>query len=119
MSSALNIRMQTPAHLADDLHELFKAKEITAKENSDKGGLKDIMAYFNVVVQMTSFVALGLQVYEFLRKKKMETGNSHTIKIEAPGISGQPLSLAIDPGKAKPVIKIQLENVQKQLEQNQ
>ena len=55
----------------------------------------------------------------FLRKKKRETGNSQTITIEAPGVSDQPLSLAIDPGKAKPVIKIQLENIQKQFERSQ
>jgi len=119
MGNELNIRMQTPGHLTDDLQEILKENEINAEEISDKGGLKDVMAFFNVAVQMTSFVALGLQVYDFLRKKKNETGNSHTIKIEAPGVSGQPLSLAIDPGKAKPVIKIQLENLQKQFERNQ
>ena len=119
MKSTLNIRMQTPAHLADDIQEILKGNEITAREISDEGGLKDVMAYFNVAVGMTSIVAVGLQVYEFLRKKKMETGNSNTIKIEAPGVSDQPLSLAIDPGKAKPVIKIQLENMQRLFEQGQ
>ena len=119
MKSTLNIRMQTPAHLADDIQEIFKGNEITAKEIPDEGGLKDVTAYFNVAVQMTSIVALGLQVYDFLIKKKRETGNSHLIKIEAPGVSDQPLSLAIDPGKAKPVIKIQLENMQRQFEQGQ
>ena len=97
----------------------IETNEIKAKAIPDEGGLKDVMVYFNAAVQMTSIVALGLQVYEFLRKKKRETGNSQTITIEAPGVSDQPLSLAIDPGKAKPVIKIQLENMQKQFERSQ
>jgi hypothetical protein len=119
MNSTRNFRMQIPAQLAEDIHEVLKRNNIPAKEISDKGGLRDVMSYLNITVGLTNLVLFGLQVYEFLRDIKKKTGKSHVIKIEAPDRSNQSLCVEIDAGKAKPIIKIQLENMQKELEQNQ
>ena len=119
MESQLKLRMQTPKELANELQELLQQNEIVAEEVADEGGMKDVTAFFNVAVQMTSFVALGLQLYEFVRRKKQQTGHSQAIKIETPGAAEQPFELIIEPGKPKPVIKIQLEKLQQNLEQKQ
>ncbi|MCA9741394.1 hypothetical protein KC734_07635 [candidate division KSB1 bacterium] len=115
METKTNYRLQIPVSVAAAVSAELRKKGISTKSAGDSSGLRSEMEIFSLVVATTSLVASGLTIYKILRDLRRR-GQHFAVVVEATLPTGEAHHVKIDPGKAEPVIKLELGNLQLTIE---
>lgn len=115
MENKTSYRLQIPAPVAAAVSAELHKKGISTKAVGDSSGLRSEMEFFSLVVATTSLVASGLAIYKILRDLRRR-GQHFRIVVVVTLPTGETHHVKIDPGKAAPVIELELGNLQLKIE---